>query len=134
MKRNLKIGVILSLILFFVGGCSAIEKKQRQLQVKDVVAKNNDKWSYCYKKALEKNKGFEGDMEFQWEVSYLQGQEKIRNIKVENSTVRSSELAHCMKKAIATLRFDFPEKRKVPIRKVSYPFSFRNDKQTTLQR
>ena len=126
--------ILLFMMVFLFVSCVAVDKKKRQIQVKDIVAQNNAKWSYCYKKALQKNKNLEGDMNMEWEVFYSGGREKVRNIKVQSTSVRSQDLVHCMKKAIATMKFDFPEKRQIPLRKVSYPFTFKNDIESTLKR
>ncbi len=126
--------LILVVPLMLLVGCSVIEKKETQLQIRSTVYKNNQKWSYCYKKALSENADLEGELDLQWDVSYSSGQEQVQNVFINRANIRSKTLVDCMKKAVATMRFNLPERNEKKVYRVSYPFVFDASKRGTLKR
>ena len=126
--------LISGVLVLILSGCSFVEKKETQLNIRSTVYQNNQKWSYCYKKALDENADLEGEMNLQWDVAYDSGQEKIRNVSIQKTNIRSQTLAECMKKAVATMRFNLPERNEKKVYRVSFPFIFDANKRGTLQR
>ena len=133
MIKFVKVILVLELI-GVLAGCAFVEKKETELSIQKTVTSQNDKLSYCYKKALEENNNLEGEMSLSWDISYLTGQEQISNVAVEKSDIISETLANCMKQAIATMRFQLPTRDTQKIHRVSYPFVFKNDKDLKLKR
>jgi hypothetical protein len=126
--------IILLSLLVLVTGCSTLENKESQLKIKSTVYQNNDKLSYCYKKALSEKDDLEGEMALEWDVDYRSGQELIRNVEVKSSNVPSETLAQCIKTAITGMHFNLPTRHKQKVHRVSYPFVFKNDESSDLKR
>lgn len=120
--------------LLLNAGCGVMEKKETQLKIRSTVYQNNEKWSYCYKKALDENSDLKGEMSIQWDVSYRSGQEKIQNVSINKSNVQSETLVNCMKQAVTTMKFNLPERNQKKVYRVSFPFVFDADARQTLQR
>lgn len=110
-------------------GCSQVKKQNRENQVISKIQEHNEVWSYCYKKALGKEKiKLNGEVQMSWRVDYLRGQERVSNITVDRSEVKSEELVNCMKNAIARTRFDLPRDQGQAVYEIRHPFVFKYNK------
>ena len=92
------------------------------------IQSKNEVWSYCYKKAMKKEKAvLEGELEMSWRVDYLQGSERVSDVAVNKASVQSEALVNCMKRAITKMRFDLPRDKGAAVYEVNHPFVFKND-------
>ena len=114
-------------------GCAQVKKQNRENQVVSKIQEHNEVWSYCYKRALGKDKSkLDGEIKMSWRVDYLRGQERVSNIRVDKSEVRSEALVKCMKNAIAKTRFDLPRDKGTAIYEISHPFVFKYDEKMSV--
>jgi len=125
----------MTLIGFMTSGCAFIEKTNQKNRIAKTINKNNEIWSYCYKKALARDgEDLQGELQLRWRVDYLLGQERVSAVQIESSTIGSEYLARCMKTAVTKIRYELPIKKEQKIYDVSYPFVFKNDKQRAVLR
>lgn len=120
---------LVTLVTVF-SGCSFVEKKETQAKIKSTVYQNNNKLSYCYKKALEDQNNLEGEMSMEWDVVYIDGQEKVANVAIKDTNISSEVLANCLKAAVSQMHFNLPTRNQQKVHRVSYPFVFKNDGST----
>ena len=86
--------------------------------VKKVIDKHLDEITYCYESALIANPSIMGKMVFEWKI-LLSG--RVGEVKIKSSSINSSEIHSCIKRAIKSWRFPNPQGAEVI---VSYPFIF----------
>jgi hypothetical protein len=86
--------------------------------VKRVIDQHLDEISYCYECALIANPALMGKMVFEWKI-LMSG--KVGEVRIQSSTIQSSELHSCLKGAIKSWQFPKPTGAEVV---VSYPFVF----------
>ena len=86
--------------------------------VKRVIDEHLDEISYCYECALIANPSIMGKMVFEWKI-LMSG--KVGEVRIQSSSIQSSDLHSCLKGAIKSWQFPKPKEAEVV---VSYPFVF----------
>lgn len=126
--------LLAAVLALVMSGCSSLQAQKQENLVLKKIRQKNEVWSYCYKSALRKDQteDLEGELGMSWQIDYLLGQERVSQVSVEKSTLRSESLVNCMKTAITKMRFDLPREEGKAVYKVSHPFVFKSDKEKSI--